>query len=64
MKYFILTNFVLDVDIRGHAILFEDVKRGLSVRQTYFIGVPLVIMGMKRLDCARGVDRCVWSKKK
>ena len=64
MKYFILTNFNLDVDVKGHAILFEDIKRGHSARQIYFTGVPFIIMGMKRLDCAHGVDHCVSSKKK
>ena len=64
MKYFILTNFVLDVNVKGHAILFEDIKRGHSARQIYFTGVPFIIMGMKRLDCTHGVDRCVSSKKK
>ena len=64
MKYFILTNFVLDVTVKGHAISFEYIKRGHSVRQIYFTGIPLVIMGMKRLGCAHGVDRCVSSKKK
>ena len=64
MKYFILTNFFLDVDIKGHAILFEDTKRGHSARQIYFTDVPFIIIGMKRLDCAHGVDRCVSSKKK
>ena len=63
MKYLILANFNLDVDIKGHAILFEDIKRGHSARQIHFTGVPFIIMGMKRLDCAHGVDRCVSSKK-
>ena len=64
MKYFILANFNLDVDIKGHAILFEDIKRGHSARQIHFTGIPFIIMGMKRLDCVHGVDRCVSSKKK
>ena len=64
MKYFIFTNFSLNVDIKGHAILLEDVKRGHSARQIYFTGVPFIIMGMKQLDCAHGVDRCISSKKK
>ena len=63
MKYFILTNFNLDVDIKGHAILLEYIKRGHSAWQIHFTGVP-IIMGMKRLDCAHGVDRCISSKKK
>ena len=64
MKHFILTNFNLDVDIKGHEILFEDIKRGHSARQIHFTGVPFIIMGMKRLDCAHGLDHCVSSKKK
>ena len=64
MKYFIFTNFNLDVDIKGHAILFEDIKRGYSARKIHFTSVPVIIMGMKRLDCAHDVDRCVLSKKK
>ena len=64
MKYFILTNFNLDVDIKGHAILLEDIKRGHSARQIHFTDVPFIIMGTKRLDCAHGVDLCVSSKKK
>ena len=64
VKYFIFTNFNLDVDIKGHATLFEDIKRGYSARKIHFTSVPVIIMGMKRLDCAHGVDRCVLSKKK
>ena len=64
MKYFNVTNSVLDSDIKGHAILFEDKKRGHSVRQIHFTGVLFIIMGMERLDCAHGVDRCISSKKK
>ena len=64
MKYFILTNFNLDLDIKGHAILLEDIKRGHSARQIHFTSVPFIIMFTKRLDCAHGVDLCVSSKKK
>ena len=64
MKYFILTNFNIDVDIKGHTILIEDIKRSHSARQIYFTGVPFKIMSMKRLDCAHGADLCVSSKKK
>ena len=45
-------------------MLFEDIKRGHSVWQIYFTGVPFIIMGMKRLNCAHGVNHCVSSKKK
>ena len=64
MKYFNLTNSVLDIDIKDHGILFDDRKRGHSVRQIHFTGVPFIIMGMEQLDCAYGVDRCISSKKK
>ena len=64
MKYFILTNFNLDVDIEGHAILIGDIKRSHFAQQIYFTVVPFIIMGMKQLDCAHGADLCVSSKEK
>ena len=56
--------FLLDVELKGHSILFEDIKRRDANQQIHFIGVPFIIMGMKRLDCAHGVDRCISSKRK
>ena len=64
MKYFILTNLNLYIDVKGHAILFEEIKRGHSARQIHFTSVPFIVMAMKRLDCGHDVDRCVSSKKK
>ena len=64
MKYFILTDLNLHIDIKGHAILFEEIKRGHSAQQIHFIGVPFIGMGMKRLDCGHDIDRCASSKKK
>ena len=56
--------FLLDVELKGHSILFEDIKRRDANQQIHFIGVPFIIMGMKRLDCVHGVDRCISSKRK
>ena len=56
--------FLLDVELKGHSILFEDIKRRDAKQQIHFIGVPFIIMGMKRLDCVYGVDRCISSKRK
>ena len=50
--------------MKGHAILFEEIKRGHSARQIHFSSVPFIVMAMKRLDCGHDVDRCVSSKKK
>ena len=54
----------MGIDIEGHAILFEDVKRKGSTQQIPFTGVLFVILGMKGLDCTHGVDRCTSTKKK
>ena len=56
--------FLLDVELKGHSMLFEDIKRRDANQQIHFIGVPFIIMGMKRLDCVHGVDRCISSKRK
>ena len=45
-------------------MLFESVKRKGSSQQIPFTGVPFVILGMNRLDCTHGVDRCALTKKK
>ena len=37
--------FILDVE--GHSILFEDVKRRGANQQIQFIGVEFIKMGMK-----------------
>ena len=44
-------------------MLFEEVKRGGSIQQL-FTGFPFVILGIKRLDCTHGVDRCTQQRKK
>ena len=56
--------FLLDVELKGHSMLFEDIKRRDANQQIHFIGVPFIIMSMKRLDCVHGVDRCISSKRK
>ena len=56
--------FLLDVELKRHSILFEDIKRRDVNKQIHFIGVTFIIMGMKRLDCVHGVDRCISSKRK
>ena len=56
--------FVLDVELKGYSILFEDIKRRDTNQQIHFIGVPFIIMGMKWLDCMHSVDRCISSKRK
>ena len=53
--------FLLDVEVKGHSILFEDIKRRDANQQIHFIGVPF---GMERLDCVHGVDSCISSKRK
>ena len=55
---------VLDIDKEGHAILLKDVKRKDSTQQVLFTGVPFIILGMKRLECAHVVSRCTSTKKK
>ena len=56
--------FLLDVELKGHSILFEYIKRRDANQQIHFIGVRFIIMGMKRLDCVHGVDCCISSKRK
>ena len=56
--------FLLDVELKAHSILFEDIQRGDANQQIRFIVLSFVIMGMKGLDCVHGVDRCSSSKKK
>ena len=56
--------FLLDVEPKGHSILFEDIKRRDANQQIHFIGVPFIIMGMRQLDCVHGMDRCISSKRK
>ena len=45
-------------------MLLEDVKRKGSAQQIPFTGISFVILGMKRLDCTYGVDRCTSAKNK
>ena len=54
----------LNIDIEGHALLVEYVKRQGSSQQIPFTGVPFVILGMNRLDCTHGVDRYTSTKEK
>ena len=56
--------FLLDFEVKGHSILFENIKRQDGNQQIHFIGVPVIIMGMKRLDCVHGMDPCISSKRK
>ena len=56
--------FLSDVELKGHAILFEDIKRRDANQQIHFVGVPFIIMGMKQLDCVHGVNGCISSKRK
>ena len=56
--------FLLDVELNGHSILFEDIKGTDTNQQIHFISVPFIIMSMKRLDYVHGVDRCISSMKK
>ena len=55
--------FLLDVELNGHSILFEDIKGTDTNQQIHFISVPFIIMSMKRLDYVHGVDRCISSMK-
>ena len=57
-------NCVFGICIDGNAILFEDVKHKGSSQQIPFTGVLFVILGMKRVDCTHGVDRCTLIKEK
>ena len=50
--------FLLDVKLKGYSALFENIKWLDGNQQIRFIGVPFIIIGMKRLDCVHGVDRC------
>ena len=59
---FIIEICLLDVELKGHHILFEDVKRRDGNQQIHFIGVPFIIMDMKQLDSVDGADRCISSK--
>ena len=56
--------FLLYVELKGHSILFEDIKRRDANQQIHFIGVPFIMIGMKRLGSVHGVDRCISSKRK
>ena len=38
---------LLDVELKGHSILLEDIKRRDANQHIHFIGVPFIIMGMK-----------------
>ena len=51
-----IPNYVLDIDIKGDAILFKEVKHKGST-EFVFTGVPFVILVMKWLDCTYGVGR-------
>ena len=53
--------FLSGVELKGHSILFEDIKRRDVNQQIHFINVPFIMIGMKRLDCVYGVDRCISS---
>ena len=64
LRFFILRFSRPDVELKRHSILFESIKRRTFIQQIYFIGIPFVIIGMKRLDCVYGVDCSIFSHKK
>lgn len=59
-----MNSIILDVSIESRKILFEDISKEGVEKQIVFTGVPFIIMGMKRLDCTHGVDRCISTKLK
>ena len=57
--------FLSDVELKGHAILFEDIKRRDANQQSHFIGVTIYYNGHEaQLDCVHGVNGCISSKRK
>ena len=57
--------FYVEVDIlKGHKIIFEDVKSDQQGQQLKFTGVPFVVLGSKNLDCMHGTDHAISRKKK
>lgn len=65
MKYVYEIMFpFLELELRGHKILFEDMKNDKYLQQISFTGIPFMILGKKRYDCTHGVDRGISTKKK
>lgn len=54
----------LDINLKNHKILFEDIKNKESLQQILWSGTPFVIVGKKSLDCTHGVDHGISKKKK
>ena len=53
---------VLDFDIKGHTILFEDKKS--AIQQIKFDGIPFIVNSMQESDCVHGKDWNLSQKKK
>ena len=67
MKYIYEIEIVfpfLEFELRGHKVLFEDMKNDKYLQQISFTGIPFMILGKKRYDCTHGVDRGISTKKK
>lgn len=54
--FFIIFQLFLDIDIKKHKILFEDIKLKDEKQQITYSGTPFVILGKKSLDCTHGTD--------
>lgn len=64
-KYLVKWCFLsLEFELRGHKILFEDIKSDRYLQQISFTGIPFIILGKKRYDCTHGVDRGISTKRK
>ena len=53
---------VLDFDIKGHTILFEDKKS--AIHQVKFDGIPFIVNSMQESDCVHGKDWNLSKKEK
>ena len=54
----------MEVSIGKRKISYEDVQRKDSTTDIPVTGTPFIILGKKTLDCTRGADRCISSKRK
>ena len=55
---------ILQVNIKPHRILFEDVKNVNYSRQIEFTGVPLMILGSTMMNCTHGTTDHALSRKR
>ena len=55
---------ILEVDIKPHKTLFEDVKNLNSSRQIKFTAVTFVILCSKMMDCTHDIDHMLSRKRK